>query len=330
MPSFRAYGILFDGIVAVLLFFVLSGFSLSVNYFASLQVGDPAADLIVRRMALARYSRLALPSLAACLLMYALSKAGLNYYAHIPNDIKPDWWAWAYRNESVRFLQTLRFSLYDVFLPGAFIPTVPYEGPYLITNLWTMSIEFVGSILVFLYVLSVRDSSWRIVLTLAATIALVQVSSYYAFFFAGALIADVFLRVKSFDFPQWTRLTAVAAVIMLFALGRPDEFSWQVIYCTALVFLISMSKPCRSLFGYALFRYLGRISFALYLVHMPIVVSLQSYLYLTLSPSLSLNQTIALAGSVSIVASFVTAHFFTYIDQFAIMASRRFARSIVG
>lgn len=322
------FGLIFDGVTAVLLFFVLSGFSLSVGYLARLDAGDTNADLLIRRMALARYLRLALPSFAACLLMYGLFKAGLNYYAVMPDEAKPAWWAWAYRDEQFSLRQVLKFALYDVFFPGAFIPVVPYTGPYLITNLWTMSIEFVGSILIFVYALAVKNSAWRWLLTFAVTIALTLMQSYYAFFFAGMLLAGAFLRLR--DMPEWAHIVGALVACVVFALGIPDSFIAKVVLCTSFIFLVIASRYGQALFSLAPFRYLGRISFALYLVHMPVIVSLQSYLYLTYGGQLSGPQIMALAGGVSVLASFMLAHFFAYIDSYSITISRRFAKAIVG
>jgi peptidoglycan/LPS O-acetylase OafA/YrhL len=328
--DYSDFGLLFDGVVAVLLFFVLSGFSLSVGYLARLQSGNESADLIIRRMAVARYPRLALPSLAACILMYAVCSSGLNYYALIPAEAKPEWWGWAYRDTQFTLSEVIKFALYDVFFPGAFIPILPYDGPYLITNLWTMSIEFVGSILIFVYALAMKNSVWRVLLTVAVSIALTLSGSYYAFFFAGMLLADLFLRLRACEPPVWVHFAAVSAAGILFLSGGPDAFYGKVVFCTLFVFLVIQSRYGQAFFSFAPFRYLGRISFALYLVHMPVIISLQSYLYLKYDGEFSQASVIAIAGGASILVSLMLAHAFAYIDSHSIVISRKFAKAIVG
>jgi peptidoglycan/LPS O-acetylase OafA/YrhL len=136
-PNYRDFGLFFDGSAAVEIFFVLSGFSLSIAYLSALAApGKVDAERVIRRMAGARYIRLAIPCAVASLVMYAVVASGKNYFPQIPDEIKSPWWAWAYKTQMVSIAQTLKFSLYDIFLQPPFIPVMPYDGPYLITNLW--------------------------------------------------------------------------------------------------------------------------------------------------------------------------------------------------
>src|SRR6202012_2354517 len=63
-------GVLFDGGLAVSLFFVLSGEALSAPFFQG------KGDAAIRALAIKRYTRLAIPVLASCALIWALSAAG--------------------------------------------------------------------------------------------------------------------------------------------------------------------------------------------------------------------------------------------------------------
>ncbi|MBP2442835.1 acyltransferase family protein [Rhizobium leguminosarum] len=329
MPDFRTFGIIFDGTIAVHIFFVLSGFSLTINYFSKLEAGAIDADVTIRRMAVARYPRLAIPSLAACLMMYAVIKSGYNYYFLIPEELKQEWWRWAYKNSDVSFGETFKFALYSIFLPSPFIPVVPYNGPYLITNLWTMSIEFMGSMLVFIYALSVRNNKRRLLISIAITVGLSASESYFAHFFAGVVLADVFLKTRQIALPKWADLTNIAVITALLA-SRPGTFYSDVFFCALLVFAVSLGGYSRALFGSVPFRYLGSISFALYLVHMPVIVSVQSYFFLTYRDHFSQAGIISISGLASVIASLIAAHLFSYIDHRSTRLSQQFGRLITG
>lgn len=321
MPSYRNFGMMFDGTTAVHVFFVLSGFSLSIAYLSAIEAGRPDALTIIKRMAAARYFRLAIPCLCACLLMYAIMASGQNYFAKIPDSQKIEWWGWAYREQSVSLVQTLRFALYDIFLPAPFVPVIAYSGTYLITNLWTMPIEFIGSLVVFIYCVAVGGSPLRLFIAIGLTLVLALANSHYALFFAGIVVAEIFIRFKDAEPPTWLNATMAGGVALMFFLWSPDRFKTQVLVCLLFVLLAALSPWTRSFFGAAPFRYLGRISFALYLVHMPVIVSLQSWLFLSYGNMWA-------AGCAAIAASFLAAHFFAYIDQFAIRLSHRAGRAL--
>src|SRR3954464_10780151 len=97
------YLVPFNGTLAVLVFFVVSGFSLSVRYLAD---GDIRPWL---RIAAGRYLRLAIPIFAACLLVHLAMLAG---GFDPPADRLPKF------SQGMNFDPTtghlLRFALFDV------------------------------------------------------------------------------------------------------------------------------------------------------------------------------------------------------------------------
>lgn len=330
LPAPLDFGLIFDGPFAVHAFFVLSGMSLSIKYFSALDEGKPNADDIVRRMAAGRFFRLALPSLAACLLMYFVMRAGWNYYPTLPADMRTDWWTYAYGQENIRLSAVVRFALVDAFIPREFIPVVPYEGPYLITNLWTMSIEFVGSIFVFIFLLCVRDNRFRMILAALLALFLAYWGSYFAFFFAGLVATDLYLKLGRERHPRWLQALAIAVVLFMFIDGQPAEFTHKVLFGFAFITLVALCQPMRQLFGTGLFRQLGKISFALYLVHIPVLVSLQSYLTLRFIGHMPQWQIMAVAGGASVSVSVAVAYLFQYIDRWSVTASHRVADVVMG
>lgn len=327
-PLFYIPNVMYNGNLAVKLFFVLSGFSLSIGFFAKAKGNCDGGVLLIhlQKMAVARYIRLALPAFVSGFIVFALVKANLNYYENLPEEFKNPWWGWAYTSHAAIFGGLLQFSFYDVFFPLTFVPFVSYDHFYFNTNLWTMSIEFPASYMVFIFLVLFGVERRRFYLYLMLIIFFCFFNSMYGFFFAGVALADFHSRGWS---PEgWQKLLAAGSLVLFFAPEIKHTWS-QVIYCSAIVFCGLYSTPVRALFSSWAFRYLGKVSFSLYLVHMPIVISLQSYLFLTLTERLPAREVILLSGGATVLASFAAAHLFSFIDEWAISVSHKAARFVL-
>ena len=85
---------IFNGLHAVVVFFIVSGYSLSIGY---LQKGDP---MKLKRLALGRYFRLSIPIALSCALVYLCACVGLIPQAYISPISK-------------NIGELLRFAFYD-------------------------------------------------------------------------------------------------------------------------------------------------------------------------------------------------------------------------
>jgi Acyltransferase family len=137
----------FNGKFAVYVFFIVSGFSLTIDYLIR---GNPVS---LAKMAVGRYLRLAVPVFFACLVVHLAMLAGL---IAAPSERLPIF------QQMIRFEPTaahlFRFSLFDVFFNYRHADTYAdtYIGP-----LWTMSYELVGSFVVMATVLALRPAPMR-------------------------------------------------------------------------------------------------------------------------------------------------------------------------
>jgi peptidoglycan/LPS O-acetylase OafA/YrhL len=113
LPDARSFGLIFDGTFAVEAFFVLSGISLSIAFLRAVDGGEDHAENLIRRMAAARYFRLAIPSLAASIIMYIVMRCGWNLYGQLPASMRSGWWTFAYTQENIRVLEVIKFALYS-------------------------------------------------------------------------------------------------------------------------------------------------------------------------------------------------------------------------
>jgi peptidoglycan/LPS O-acetylase OafA/YrhL len=275
VPAFRnpLTRFLFDGRLAVCIFFVLSGEALSAAFFAG------KGDASTIRLAIKRYPRLAAPILASCLIIFALDRYGLVYSSQAATIVHRADWIGDWLRAPPTLSSTLRYSLYDVFFSDDFEHAI---NPML----WTMRIELVGSFLVFaLALVWKRLSRPRLLLLtlfLAAAAAPIELLNFLSCFFAGVAFADWRTRGVFAAWGRrfvWVSLAAIGVIAL--ADGVPHCFGWQpgkTAFAIVLMLAVHASPRLVALFSGRLSRALGRISFPLYLIQFPVLVSATSWL----------------------------------------------------
>jgi peptidoglycan/LPS O-acetylase OafA/YrhL len=303
-PAFRnpATGFFLDGRLAVCVFFVLSGEALSSAYFAG--NGDAATV----RLAIKRYPRLAIPIVASCLIVFALDRAGLVYSREAAAIVRRGDWMGGWLPAPLTLAGVLRYGLADVFFSDDFARAV---NPML----WTMRIELFGSFLVFALLLAWRRVPWPRALALALFLVTaatpIGAASYFSCFLAGAIFADwraqgVFAAAGRYC--RWAPLAAIATLGgvdgVLHCFGVEEAMP---LFAVALALAVFCSPPLVSFFSCRLSRALGRISFPLYLIQFPVLLSLTSGLIVRAAPDGSLSLAaiwgISLASTVACVAA---------------------------
>ncbi|HEV7407063.1 MAG TPA: acyltransferase [Bradyrhizobium sp.] len=309
-----AYLVPFNGTLAVLVFFAVSGFSLSVRYLAD---GEVSAWL---KIAAGRYLRLAIPIFAACLIVHVAMISGIldPSAARLPKFV-----------ESLNFDPTighlLRFSLLDVFFDYRAAQT--YIGP-----LWTMSIELLGSFIVLLAIVIVRPLPGRSAILIVLAFLFVVLaptgnSAMLALFPLGAAMADWFNRGWIDAIPKWT-----ACILLLVGCVVPGAlpftvFNWGIIATSALMLGCMAIPQIRSFLSGAFSSELGRISFPLYLMHGPAMHIIGEPLTRSVGASTALRFGIDV---LVVVASVGAAYAFLPVNNFAIWMSRQVGAVMTG
>ncbi|WOJ89642.1 acyltransferase [Methylocapsa polymorpha] len=324
LPEFGRYWIsLCDGGFAVAIFFVLSGEALSHAYFVRNDV-EP-----VRKLAIKRYVRLTIPIFASCLIVFLLMKANLVYSheAAVVVD-RPDWLG--------RFLpfepsvgHLLSYSLIGVYFQHT---TETSYNPVL----WSMSVELFGSVLVFLTLFVTRNRTQRWVIFALLTPFMVLFAPFFVCFIFGMVfgelrVAGTFKRLAArpaANVLSVVALIGVAAGLTIVPFVGLAHFAVaQRLSIGAAVFLFAIysSNWLQSLFDNRLSHVLGELSFPIYLVHVPIIVSLESFLILRLFPDGIVTRAPAyFIMLVSLAASLLAARAFVHVERFAIRASNAF------
>lgn len=320
---------LYSGTLAVCIFFVMSGYVLSVKFWHT-RDRSIIANLFKRR-----YIRLMFPVLASILLGYGLLKSGL-IFVHASGS--PIWISWTY---------TIKPSLIGALSDGLWRAFVVDGVQAYNPVVWTMKIEFLGSLLTFAFCIVAERLKFRGVIYLATALLCIKYLNggvYYCLFLSGIWLGEI-KRVNI------GALTCTVLLAFAFWIGGYYEGSWSHVpmdsinltlmgthietyqICAAIGgFIIVFVTLSNSVVAWALSRLgeLGRRSFSIYLIHFPVLASLGMWIYLHLVFRGQSHDVAAIAATfVTIVASYTAAGFFsTYVDQKAISVSRNVSDSI--
>jgi peptidoglycan/LPS O-acetylase OafA/YrhL len=332
----------------VAIFFVLSGFVLA----ASVAHDPPAWPAL----ALRRWIRLALPVLAISIILWiALHLGAFRGVPAAAAQAKSAWLAATFAPPT--YLVPLWTQILDGLFTYFRINQSAGLTGQLNTALWTMPIEMQGSLILFaVYCYGAdlfRRKRGRVLVMLLAPPLTFQ-TSFYGFGLGLALFEAMrLLQEVPEPWRQKLRGFAVAAGIVLLVAGlwmgsAPYAEKYETHYRDFVLFIYSLSglvegveqmhhlgaacllasilllAPLRWLLTTWLCRYLGRISFMLYLVQIPALGAVAAPVFLHAAPHWGYEQRAALAFGAYLVAAIIFAELATrFIDQPSIQLSRR-------
>jgi peptidoglycan/LPS O-acetylase OafA/YrhL len=329
-----------DGASAVCIFFVLSGYVLTPVFTYSRATNSAIIA--------SRFLRLAIPAIAGCAFSAILFQFFGGYNETAGPIAKSQWLA-----ETWRPAADLWF-LKDALINGVILgyqdsspaQWLGFPETYLesmtnsyVTPLWTLSIEFYGSILVLLF----SRSKSRMLLILAT---IIFSRTYLLCFIVGHVAARLDLGGKRL-LVSWPLGAAVAAiglaVCMIGHFWSPDPVvkfcAWSVqvlppcpfakpsylirIYGAAVLTLgIMQCAPIRSFLAHERLSALGRLSFPIYLTHWPIIFGIGSVSLLAVVPWTGAIPARFLALIISIAVTILAATWFESVDRIALRVSR--------
>jgi peptidoglycan/LPS O-acetylase OafA/YrhL len=305
----------FNAGLAVWIFFVVSGFSLSIGFCRH---RNPT---ILTVISLGRYARLAIPILGAALLLYLFFVLGL---VPEPEHRLPKFHT--FLTTSPTLWGVVRFSLFDVFF--AYDSATTLIGP-----LWTMPFELWGSALVLgtLFVAGrIERRGW-----LYAVLGLVGylVNPIYTALIVGLVLAEVhasgiLAARQDADSPVYLLifLTGVLLAGPLPIIGNHPGA--QLLVATMLTTASVFGQPISSFLSGGLSRFLGRISFPLYLIHGPLFLAYGNNAYGWIDGPTDLQKLLLNLSIVAVCIGFAT--LLAPMDQFGIAVAKRFSGYIVS
>ncbi|HRD73544.1 MAG TPA: acyltransferase [Aquimonas sp.] len=296
IPGYASLGIVgtpwfaaINATAAVTFFFVLSGYVLSIGYFRH------GRDSALISAVLKRWPRLAMLTTLSTVSAALLMSAGA--YLHQDASALSDS-TWLRTMGSAGIDEGFSPSIWHAFLEGVWRTFVHGEIFYN-SNLWTMRFEFFGSFLVFALAWLARKATspylrWPLWLLLGYWVA--GTSTYYLCFVLGLALA-YHDRVDRRRAGLAISLTLLAVALYFYGYFLPiGTYAWlpqtvdshdarTLIYsavAVALVWLFGRNGSLQDWLQNRLARWLGEISFPLYLLHPLVLFSFSSWLHLQL------------------------------------------------
>lgn len=325
-PSFQTpyFAFITDGHLAVFIFFVLSGFALSITFIKKTQgISFPLA-------AITRYFRLFIPILLTSFIVYFLMKAHLMFNVQIAGLANAKDWLGNYYNFDATLIGLLKFCFFDVFFH------YEHESSYNIV-LWTMSIEYAGSILIYLSIGLFRNENRKIYLLplVVITLYLLGNKPELACFILGYFLAEGYLSygdvIKKVKFINIIATLLFIVPIIISTFYRPDNDRYTALLAFLVVLSVTFSSVLKSFFSNSLSKFLGKISFPIYLMHMIVISSWSSYLFLRLPLYGYNHQTmINIILATTMTLSILLAWIISPMEDFSLKASKSLGKKAHG
>ena len=329
----------FGGDFAVYIFFVLSGFVLSIKYYRNPDMAS------LKTQFLRRYIRLMPPAAVTILVSCIILNAGLMYNVQAAN-LASSWWLnlnWHDVNPS--FLNALWQSLWGVWF------TQLQPGNAFNSNLLTLFIEILGSFIIFSFLIICISLNLRKALRytlhglLIAFIIFVLQDPHYAVFMIGMFMADLYVN----SFPMMKLLGNLGLIFLLLGLflgsinianfhsafyspisamfsGITPPWYWAWMF-GSLCLLVSalFFRPFITLLETKPFQFLGSYSYALYLCHTVFLGSYTCYVFtkIMILGKFTYTESVAIScfSGLPLLALFV--YVVKKVDDYAISISRK-------
>lgn len=265
---------LFDGPLAVYIFFVLSGDALSLSFLSN-------STQSMSRIIIKRYFRLTGPIFFSSLCVYCFMKLGLIFNADASRIVHREDWLGSVLLFKPNLYHLFTYSLYGVFKT----PTDDLNyNPYL----WPMGIELVGSLLVFAFGHVYHELKSPFLVLASVALLLGLLGSPYSLFFGGMCIGlarqrQLFYKAKN-NFLLSSAFSLCLSLTLLFDAFAPNTLTEKIYSRIVMAFVIVLSiyflKPATNFMKNSLSQFLGRISFPLYFMQFPIIASWSSWMIL--------------------------------------------------
>jgi peptidoglycan/LPS O-acetylase OafA/YrhL len=313
-----------NGNFAVCLFFVLSGYVLSRQFFLSGQIETLVSG------ASRRFIRLYVPVAVTILLAYLLLKAGWFYNVPASKVAHSESWMgnmWVIDNPEQKLLAALTYA-------------TMFKGDNTFNYaLWSISYEFYGSLLVFTFLALTFNTRNRALPLLALMIYFIAFGMYYYLAFLVG-IALHFTKHWEIRHRLWNIVCSTLILLLGLVMGaHPVTGSWlpdvpqqqyggptelyHVAGSTLLLISVLMSPRLQRFFSVRPVRFLGYISFCLYLLHPLIIGTFGCFLMLKLYPQIAYMRAVMLSFATTCVFAVIAAYFMTnLVDKKGVQLSK--------
>lgn len=320
--------LLFDGTLAVQIFFIHSGFVLCYQFFYKSKISKELRYDVVVSSAIRRYFRLTIPLAGSILFAYFLIKLDLTFAKEADLLSPGNKWIGGYYNFDANLWEVIKQGLVTTYT--GFKSNRTYNP-----NLWTLVYELKGSYFIYALCLLTLNTKNRWIVYILI-IPFIQYHNYFISFLLGYICCDLY-----FCLGEKIRPSNVIGVILLFLgiylgtvydpnlpwyrflnisfMEKKDIVKLSKLLGALFIFISIFFLPfLQKIFGSKIGIYLGKVSFSNYLLHFPILASLGAFLYIKGNGiSNGVFSVEVLINFISCTAVlFIISHFYAiYIDQ---------------
>lgn len=332
MGALNFLSIFIPGRYAVRLFFLLSGFVLAISYFRKQQIA------VLSSAALRRYPRLMIPVFASVLFAWIIQAfhgyrnieaAGLMHQSS--TALLPGLYT-----QNISAIQALKQGLLGTFFYFDYVRTLNEV-------LWSMPIELKGSFFVFSFTALLGQLHRRFLIYVMMAFLTCYLDPYLLDFLCGVALSDLFVSFEKskdkIEIPLWASLLMVVAGFVTgslstsFSVENPPFYihgllsSLPTLASLLIVGAAVFSSPIQTALEHATISFLGKLSFPLYLFHLPILCSLGCGCYLDLRDAAFSHMMAALLSSALVVTCTVVVAWIAYytVELPSIIAGGKFA-----
>ncbi len=305
--------IFYNGDFAVCLFFVLSGYVLSYKYILT---NDP---YIILGYSVKRYFRLMPLIASSVLLIFLLSRLNSFHTQKLDDYLHLGDWLTGMFNGDASFVAVLKNIFYGIFFFGdnSYNPVV-----------WSMGIEFIGSMLLFAFLLLNHKikPKW-ILFILILLLAIYLKRYYYIAFLLGyglcyldqkelfkiksiilkivLLIAGIMCASYPADWQHWN--TSIYAFMTFEGI---DLYSfYHVLGSGILLVLIIQHTASKNFFSLKPILFLGKISFAMYLFHLIVLILITQTVFSSLHTGLNYSLCVIIVIAIAMPLILLVSYF---------------------
>lgn len=332
------FNLIYNGGFAVSVFFILSGFVLSNVYHQSLN------PVVLYHYTLKRYFRLVIPVSLTVIISYFFIKVGFMNHFGLGELTKNAVWLYESFKQTLGIPGTIKNMFVDVF----FLKDNTYNPV-----LWTMTYEFLGSLLLFSFLLVIHGLRYKIILYAGLILGLIATkNNFYAAFILGAFLNRMLYDIKFMpgtvlkhkitkvligliglffcSYPLLNRVDNTIYACISFSQVDSYDF-YHVIGSFMLMYVIVQSDKVKKALSNTALVFIGKISFSFYLLHFIIFCSFTCYLFKLLYATIGYNVAALLSFAISLpVIILVSIVYYQWIDKTGIKFSEKILRLFVS
>ncbi len=297
IPYFQSsiFGFVFNGHLAVLVFFILSGDALSSLFFYT----KDYKSLV--KLTITRYFRLIFLIFITCALVYIIMKLGMNFNYAAGSVVHRENWLGYFLSFEPSFFSFLKYSFYGVFFEHLLQTSY---NPFL----WTMSVEMLGSVVVFINLFVFFYIKKPIKFLFFQLFFFWVFKSYVALFIYGVLMSFMrnsgfLFRLSSNSITNFLSTFILLMLLVLLSFFSESEYLFfgfemkKIInsniisfgFAMLFVFCVYVNKNSNILFSSRISLFLGKISFPLYAIQFVVLISFTSWSILKINSIGCLN-----------------------------------------